>query len=129
MPERGTHLATEDLDRIRQAAGCHFQESFDGSPTRMRVVSTTYHAARTVIQGGPGAPPLPPDPRPVYLVVVEGDFRRRADQRAGRWLAIYVSPSFEARGHSGPVQPGHPSTDRVIDFDFNELGHVYDIAL
>jgi hypothetical protein len=105
MPERATDLSPEDLDRIRQAASRHLRANFDGTPTRMRVVLTTYYAARTAIQGGPDAPPLPPDPRPVYLVVVEGDLRRRADQQEGCWLAIYISPSFEVR-HSGPVPSG-----------------------
>ncbi|WP_020576014.1 hypothetical protein [Actinopolymorpha alba] len=121
-------ISPDDLERVRQAAEEHFRQYFDGSLRSMRVVLTTYHAARTAIQRMPGAPELPPDPRPVYLVVVEGEFLRRPDQRSGTWLAIYVTPAFQARGHSGPASPGHPIPDRVINLDLNQLGRVYQIA-
>ncbi|GAA5026387.1 hypothetical protein GCM10023317_73570 [Actinopolymorpha pittospori] len=102
-------------------------DSTSGSLRSMRVVLTTHHAARAAIQGGLGELRFLPDPRPVYLVVVDGDFRRRPDQKSGTWLAIYVTPAFQARGHSGPASPGHPIPDRVINLDLNQLGRVYQI--
>ena len=107
MPRRATDLSREDLDRIRQAASRHLQTNFDGTPTRMRVVLTTYHDATTAIQGGRDAPPLPPDPRPVDLVVVEGDFiaDEQINERAAGWQSTFLH-----RSSPGTLDPCHRAT-------------------
>lgn len=102
----GEAVSSPDLDGIRRAVGDWLPEHIRGSPRTMRVVSTTRPAVRAAIEtarralhGGPKIPPLPPDPRIVYLVVLEGEFRiRHPSTRTGCWAAVYVTPALEVRG-------------------------------
>ncbi len=67
----------------------------------------------------------PPDNRPVYVVVFEGDFRTRAYGRRGCWLAIDVTPAFGVRG----FRLAPPEAKRIVNLDLNELGRVHSIDL
>jgi hypothetical protein len=118
-------ISTDDLDRIRQAAEAYLSENFDGAPRTMRVVLTTHEITR-LTRSSPAIPLDPPDTRPVYVVVVEGDLRlRAAPSWAGSYLWIYVTPDFQARAHSGPAKPGDPTADRFIAQDLSRLGRVH----
>jgi hypothetical protein len=127
----GTDIPPEALGRVRRAAEGMLHEYFDGSPRSTRIVLTTYARDKAVMEvGPPGVPaPHPLGDSPVYVVVVEGDFRLRkgASHRTGCWVAIHVTPSLVARGFRGPAPRGGPG-DRLIDLDLNMLGRVYEIT-
>lgn len=105
LPARA--ISCHDLDRIRQAVRNWLPQHLHGTPTTMRVVvTTTRPAVRAAIEtaartsrGGPASPPLPPDARPISLVVLEGEFRiRPPSNRPGYWVAVYVTPMFDVQG-------------------------------
>jgi hypothetical protein len=127
----GEDIPPEALNQVRSAAEQMLRDYFDGSPRSMRVVLTTYASEKDAMGGGPpGVSAFQPlGDSPLYVVVVEGDFRLRqgASHRSGCWLAIHVTPSFVARGFRGPVPRGGPG-DRLIDLDLNTLGQVHEIT-
>jgi hypothetical protein len=122
-------ISPDDLDRIHRAAEVYLLENFDGAPRTMRVVLTTHEIAR-LTRSSPAIPLDPPDSRPVYVVIVEGELRLRvAPFRAGSYLWIYVTPDFQARAHSGPAKPGDSESDRFIAQDLSRLGRVHYVAI
>lgn len=117
----GGRISQADLARIRGVVDEWLRENLEGEPRSMLVIFTTMHAVSSAIQGGPGKPVLPPDPRPVYTVVLEGTFSLREHlTRTGDWAAIHVLPSFEVRGIRLGLRELLPG-----DFDLDDLGPAY----
>ena len=119
----GGRISRADLARIREVVDEWLRENLEGEPRSMLVIFTTMHAVSSAIQSGPDKPALPPDPRPIYTVVLEGDFSlREQPTRTGDWAALHVLPSFEVRGIRLGLREQLPGT-----FDLDDLGPVYSL--
>ncbi len=98
-PSQPRHISQADLNRIRQVVESWLRENISGTATFMQVLLCSYHAVRTAIQGGPDAPPLPPDDRDIYTVFIEGDLCIRSHpERKGSMTVLHILPSFETQG-------------------------------